>query len=331
MGVQSVPAAEVSTPSRWIGRVDVDRHEFGWPGSGIEIGFQGKSLILTLEDTGKNSLVVDIDGAISRLDLSSGSRPYRIAEDLPHGQHLVRLTRRTEGMFGDTRFISAETDGTFFNVTPPSRQLLVIGDSISAGYGVEAEDKGCKSGANAENQYLTYAAIAGRTLGADVTTLAISGIGVSRNGSGTGETMAAFIDRPTPSKTAAVTANSPQGFQGVVVNLGTNDFGGGQRPPAFVDDYTSLLARLRDQHPQALIYAALGPMLSDADFAAAETAVKAAVELRTTAGDARLQYLRLRVNSQNFGCDWHPSPSTHAALAEILTQTLRRDLNWSAP
>jgi lysophospholipase L1-like esterase len=293
------------------------------------MAFRGTCLKLSLEDSGNNSVMLDVDGRVSRLDLSKGSKLYVVADGLPNGQHSVRLTRRTEGLFGNTRFLSAETDGSFLQSGSSPRRLLVVGDSISAGYGVEAKTKGCKSGADAENQYLTYEAITGRTLGADVTTLAKSGIRVSPVHSGD-EIMAGLIDRSTPSDKDASPSSSDPDYQAIVVNLGTNDFGSGFRPPTFVKDYAALLSKLRTEHPEALIYAALGPMLSDTDFAAAESAVRTVVDSRIAAGDTHLRYLRLRVNVGSYGCNWHPSPATHAALAQILTDRLHRDLNWSA-
>ncbi|TCR92246.1 SGNH/GDSL hydrolase family protein [Rhizobium sp. BK376] len=331
VSLQSAVAEEVSAPSRWIGRVAEDRREFGWPGSGLEMVFRGTSLELSLEDSGNNSVMLDVDGHVSRLDLAKGSKLYVVADGLPNGQHSVRLTRRTEGLFGNTRFLSAETDGSFLQSRPSPRRLLVVGDSISAGYGVEAKIAGCKPDANAEaeNQYLTYEAITGRTLGSDVTTLAKSGIGVSR-ADDDGEVMAGLIDRATPTDKNGSPSLSDPDYQAIIVNLGTNDFGSGLRPPTFVKDYAALLSKLRTEHPDALIYAALGPMLSDPDFAAGEAAVKAVVDSRIAAGDTRLHYLRLRVAVGSYGCNWHPSPPTHAAMAQILTDRLRKDLNWSA-
>lgn len=328
-------AEEIHQPSRWIGVVDGSNRSFGWPGSGFSLSFRGTSLSAVLDDSGKNSLVITDARHTFQLNLKQGTNVYELAANLPMGQHTLHVTRRTEGLFGDTVFISAKTDGTFLEDQEPKRRLLIIGDSISAGYGVEGKNAQCEFSAETENQALTYGAIAGHRNQAEVTTLAISGIGVSRNyGGQPTPTMPELMDRPTPNA-ASVDEHSltqPPSYQAIVVNLGTNDFSQGSRPASFVADYTALLQKIRKRQPQAMIYAALGPMLAEPDFTAAERAIQQAVAIRRADGDGALAYLRLKNdNTGGVGCNWHPDRAAHAALATILDTALQHDLGWNAP
>jgi lysophospholipase L1-like esterase len=328
-------AEEIHKPSRWIGRVDVLNSRFGWPGSGFSIAFRGTELSVSLEDSGNNSLIVSNDDHSFRLNLKPGKNIYQLATNLPMGQHIIRVMRRTEGLFGDTTFMSAEADGAFVAVPEPKRRLLVIGDSISAGYGIEGKDRQCQFSADTENQTLTFGAIVGRRNDAEVTTLAISGIGVSRNDGGQASpTMSMRMDRPTPNiaRMDDEDASDAVQYQAIVINLGTNDFSAGNRPDKFGGDYSALLQKLRNKQPSAMIYAALGPMLASADFVAAESAIKHAVETRRAAGDKNLRYLRLKNSlTGGTGCNWHPNVAAHEALADILNQALQHDLGWNAP
>jgi lysophospholipase L1-like esterase len=328
-------AAEIQTPSRWIGVVDQQNHAFGWPGSGFSLAFYGTSLEVTLKDGGQNSVIVADGKTAVRLNLKPGTHVYELAAHLPPGPHTFNVMRRTEGLFGDTDLISARTDGTFMTAAEPERRLLIIGDSISAGYGLEGADAHCQFSADTENHSLTYGAIAGRDNQAEVTTLAISGIGVSRNNNGqTAPTMPQRMQQPTPNRDqiAQEPLRAPPAYQAIVINLGTNDFASGNRPAGFLGDYTALLQKLRQVQPTARIYAALGPMLADADFHAAEQAIQQAVALRQADGDSALRYLRLRNDKTGgTGCDNHPNRAAHAALADILNQALKHDLGWNGP
>ena len=316
-------AETIERPSKWIGRVAADDAAFGWPGSGFALRFEGRSLSVTLVDTGKNSLMIEVDGVPQRLDLQAGQHQYQLADGLQQGTHNVRATRRTEGWIGDTIFVSAETDGSFLPAAPPTDELVAIGDSITAGYGVEGVGPGCKFSPATENQYLTYAAVAARSLGMELTTLAVSGIGLSHAGKGT-KTMADVIDNVTPLRNGAPGLPDDR-VSAVVINLGTNDFSGNKNPSDFVDEYVKLVARVRHQFPKAYLYAALGPMMSQKDFDVAEKAIELAVQTSAAKGENRLRYLNLRVKPTDFGCDWHPSRSTNAAMATVLEQAIKAD------
>lgn len=319
----SFAAETIKHPSKWIGRVAVNDAAFGWPGSGFALHFEGRSISVTLTDTGKNSLEIEVDGVAQRLDLQAGQHRYQLADGLPQGTHDVRATRRTEGWIGDTLFVSAETDGSFRPAPTATNTLVAIGDSITAGYGVEGVGPGCKFSPGTENQSLTYTAVAARDLGMELTTLAVSGIGLSHTRNGA-KTMLDVMDNATPSRAGAPDLPDDH-VSAVVINLGTNDFNGNKNPDDFVGEYVKLIAKLRHQFPKAYLYAALGPMMQQKDFDTAEKAVELAVQTSAAKGENRLRYLSLRVKPKDFGCDWHPSRSTHAAMATVLEQAIRAD------
>lgn len=319
----ATPTLAADAPSRWIGQADETSNSFEWPGSGFELAFDGSTVSVTLEDSGKNSLVVDRDGEISRLDLEPGIKTYRFDAQNQTTAHNIKFFRRTEKMFGPTKFISAETNGTITPTKASKRQILAIGDSITAGYGIEGKDKSCKFSPDTENQYLTYSAVAARSFGADLTTLAISGIRLSPKSSSDQSTMPSVFDRLAKTKKL-----NQSGFDVVVINLGTNDFSGKDRPAAFGQDYARFVEDVRRRNPRAMIYAAIGPMLTDPQFNEASEAIKSGVQLRSQEGDERVAFLPMRVKASTFGCNWHPNAATHARVAEILAGAIERDLDW---
>nr|WP_011580252.1 MULTISPECIES: SGNH/GDSL hydrolase family protein [Chelativorans] len=301
---------------------------FAWPGSAIEIAFTGSRLDISLRDTGQNSMVVELDGKPSRLDLRQGKHDYRVVDGAPHGPHLLRLIRRTEPMFGPTVFMGAETDGSFARPHEKEKSLFVIGDSISAGYGVEGETTSCKFSADTENQYLTYAALVARAFEADVITAAVSGKGLVRNyDGGAKNTMPEIYLRGLPDRPGDLPF--PRSDV-IIVHLGTNDFGNGARPPGFEERYAAFLEELRKKAPDAMIYAAMGPLLFGEDLKAAAGAVKRAVEARAGAGDDKLSFIAFEdpEGREVRGCDWHPNAAGQEHMADILGARLEADLGW---
>jgi len=301
---------------------------FAWPGSTIEIGFTGSWLDVSLHDSGRNSIVVELDGTPSRLDLKKGKNTYRVVADAPHGEHIVRLIRRTEPLFGPSAFMGAATDGTFFRPREKERSLFVIGDSISAGYGVEGETTSCKFSADTENQYLTFGAITARQFDADVITAAVSGKGLVRNHGGDARnTMPEIYLRGLPSQPGDLPF--PRSDV-IVVHLGTNDFASGARPADFAERYAAFLTDLRKHDPDAMIYAAIGPLLWGDDLQAATKAIKNAVEVRLEAGDDKVSFIAFEdpAGEGVRGCDWHPNRAGQEHMASILSTRIEADLEW---
>ncbi len=324
----SVAEAEmVERPGRWIGRVNERERLFSWPGSGFALRFQGRRLELRLQTDGENSLVAQIDGERRRIDLAPGARSYTLFDGAA-GRHDVRLFKRTEGDVGQVGFLGAETDGHFLPAQAPERRVLVIGDSISAGYGIEGAGPDCPFSPGTQDQTQTYAALAAARLEAETTTLAASGRGLVRNYSGarTG-TMLALMDRALPGE-ARPTAPAPGPFDLVLVHLGTNDFSGEDKPEGFEKAYVELLQTLRQRYPEAPIYALLGPMLGPEPFTEASRAIEGAVASRRGAGDEAVRFLAFPPPPSSFGCDWHPGLAANREMADRLVARLKADLGW---
>lgn len=302
----------------------------GWPGSTLRIAFKGTRLAVRLTDGGSNKMAVIVDGNISRLDLKKGEETYVVAAGLPNAAHEVEIVRRTEGFFWPTVFHGAETDGELLAAPlPADKRLLMIGDSVAAGYGIEGSDKSCKFSPDTENQYATYAAIAGRAFGADVTTLAWSGYGLMHGyGGSTSETLPSIWTRLVPTDPGS-TADFSDSFDVVVVNLGGNDFANTSPGPGFQQAYTAFLALLRSKFPGARIYATIGPNIREPRYTEAVGAISASVAERQAAGDKNVTFIGFVAGGPGeWGCDWHPNVAGHERMAAKLISELEHDLGW---
>lgn len=299
-----------------------------WPGSGFEVQIRGSRLTAQIEDWGANWLNVDVDGEVSQVQLKEGSWEYVLFDGLI-GTHTIKVTRRTGTPTGVTRILDVSADGPMLPTEAHARRMLVIGDSVVSGYGVEGEDQYCRYSHATHNHDLAYPALTAQNVNAELHTIAADGRGLIRNFAGDEPTMSDVAWRELPdSKTPwARLAYRPQV---IVVNLGAADFAAGDPGDVFDSAYVDLLSRLRETYPQATIYGVVGGMLSGDTYAAARNSVLGAVNARRDAGDKLVHFVEFSIpaSSRRFGCDWHPGIDAHRQMAETLELAISRDLGW---
>lgn len=334
-----VDAAEPLAPFHLVGRVD--RRDpagprFGWPGTEIRARFSGTGLSLHLADSGASYYDVSIDAAPpTALVVSGPAQVYEVAAGLAPGVHDVVVTKRTETLLGVTQLLGiVPAPGGALVPTPvwSGRRIEIVGDSISCGYGVLGTEATCRFSASTESEPHAWGALSAKALSAMHTTIAFSGLGVSRNyGRDPSDTM--------PERYGRALAGDPSSTWDhsfapdvVVVSLGTNDFTGGQGDPGptFQSKYEAFLGALRAIHPKAPIVAVTSPMLSEPNRTILRGYVEGAIAARAATGDANLTMLDIdeQHESDGYGCDYHPSAAKQAQMAATLTAHLKTLMGW---
>jgi lysophospholipase L1-like esterase len=322
---------------RFVGRFDVtdgQRPRFAWSGSGMIARFLGTQVGVKL--TGGQQYTVLVDGMVRpRLIPVAGGAVSPIVSGLAAGEHLVEIYRRTEGNQGESQFLGFDFGGGTLLAPPaaPARRIEMVGDSITCGYGVEGADMNCHYTPDTQNHYLTYGAIAGRTLGADVVTVAWSGKGVVCNygddPSACMDPLPVYYDRALPDRTTSAWDFASWQPHVVVINLGTNDLSTAIDPTReqFTAAYRAFLQHVRSKNPGALILCTLAPLLSGADLTTGRAYIN---EVVTALGDARIKTLDMEPTdaADGWGCDFHPSVKTHQKMAATLTARLKAELGW---
>ncbi len=325
---------------RYTGRIDFSdprRPRFDWPAVTIEAAFEGSSLTLLLED-GKNSYDVLIDGRPSVLRTSPGQTRYPLAQGLGGGEHRLQLTKRTETFYGTPAFLGFELDaGSQLRALPreKERRIEFIGDSITAGYGVEGQSPTCVYSPETENAALTYAAQTAEQLDAAYSIAAISGVGVVRNynsdGGMSAGTMLTYYGRTLANEAVEDWVFTDWVPDAVVINLGTNDFSTTPHPAGevFLSGYTNLIFKVRERNPEAHIFAVAGPLM----VGPAEDTIRSVVtQMNERLGDERVHFVpienRLELTAVDFGCDWHPNESGQAKIAAQLAPAMAGVLGW---
>jgi hypothetical protein len=144
-------------------------------------------------------------------------------------RNTVVLHKRSETSFGSIFLGDITTDGTLGASSALTRQIEIIGDSITVGYGLDGTSP-CTNTAAIENNPLTYGALAAESLGADYNMVAWSGKGIIRNYVTDPPDTSPIISEPY-TRYGANDADDSHTFpatwnpNAIVINLGINDFG----------------------------------------------------------------------------------------------------------
>ncbi|QJE02088.1 SGNH/GDSL hydrolase family protein [Massilia forsythiae] len=328
---------------QYTGRIDFSRPSapvLSWPGSAIAGNFTGSSLSVTLDDqNGKNYFNVFLDGDLTYpfvLEAFKGEKTYLVAQHLAPGRHSFLITKRTEGEEGATTVRGFElADGGQLLAPPPrpARRIEFFGDSITSGMGDEGADNGRDDRQKDKNNFMSYASIAARQLGAEAHVTSQSGIGLMI--SWFPFTMPDFYDQLS----AVGDNDSKWDFSSwtpdvVVVNLFQNDAWLVDRehrlkpeptPAQRIEAYRTFVARIRQLYPKAYIVCALGSMDATKADSPWPGYVTAAVErLRKEDGEKRIDTLFFDFT----GYGQHPRIKQHQANAARLSAFIKGKMGW---
>lgn len=317
-----------------------DAIRFAWSLSGIELFVTGRRVVATVHatrvtlDASENTWVdvfVD-DRAVAKHELVPG--PNRVTIDLDPAQtHRVRIVKRTEASVGNFELRSLDVDGTLERAHAPRRPLIeFVGDSISAGFGIEGESGDCPFSAETENASKAYPALVTEALHGRARVYAWSGKGLLRNADERDtEPLPAVYGRAIPTEPAPARAAAREPANMVVVNLGTNDLLAGTPPRhEFQGALLALLDRIRAGQPSAQVLVVVSPMVWDDDTRRDRSylreVIAETVRVRVENGDRKISLLELWNDPrEGVGCQMHPSEAGHARFAREIAAALKRD------
>lgn len=299
---------------------------FGWPGSYFEGRFRGTEVTVGV-DSAQDHFRIFIDGK-PVAELVKPGRILKRFDGLAPGEHVVRLEMVTENQSGESRFLGFTTSGTPLTVTPRKREIEIIGDSHSAGYGNTATKRQC-SGAEIHDTTDTQQAwgpVLARGLNADYRIFAWSGYGIVRNynGGSAGQSLPVIYPRAIPSREGGA---APDGWapQLIVINLGTNDFSTKLNPGERWHDEASLKADYRSRY---------GSFLDDlhkryprARFVlmGAENFIGEVEAVASAAKGRGLDVTALKIPALELtACDWHPSLKDNQIMADLVQRPVER-------
>lgn len=154
--------------------------------SGFEVRFRGTRLEAELiasecgRPQGEGAVEILIDDMRfeqgHKIALDQPQATYVLAENLPQGEHRIRLYKRTESSCSLTGWLSLRVDGEFLPVHEKRRlKIEIYGDSIAAGNGDEGVVGDDEFVTRTENALLSFEALTAERLDADFSVVAIGG------------------------------------------------------------------------------------------------------------------------------------------------------------
>ncbi|ERI94436.1 GDSL-like protein [Clostridiales bacterium oral taxon 876 str. F0540] len=330
---------------RYIGRfdfTDIEGPKFAWSASTVTARFFGTRVSAKLKSFGDNYFLVLIDRkiVINSLKLGEGEeKVFELASNLKEEEHEVSIVKRTEFYLGTAQFLGFNFgEGKLLSPSPRlERKIEIIGDSITCGFGNEAENENIEYSPKYDNSYLAYGTIAARKLNAEPMIIGRSGFGLIRDYEGNKDNILPNVySRVLPDK------NSEWEFhkfipQVVVINLGTNDFSGSipSGPIAdreeFTSAYINLINRIRENYKESKVICTIGPVMDGEALEVIRDYVKNdVVEALRKENNNWIYYFEYenQLKSNGYGITCHPSLKTHELMANQLTDFINDILGW---
>ena len=320
---------------------------FGFPGVTLRLAFEGTGLSWRASSsTGQSRVAISLDGQAPRtLLIAEGPHADVLAEGLVAGAHTLEIVHRTEtwqGIVSVSGFqLEPPTGAAWLTPEPfPERRLLVIGDSVTSGEGVERFAECNHDQARGADAADSYGARLARALGAQVHLVSYGGRGLVRDWQGKRDVLNApqFFDLVIPEENPRILWNHAlYRPDAVLVSIGTNDFNLGLRSAPkrkeFVGAYVAFVRKIRGVYPDAFIFLTEGAMVSDApnpkraQKTTLQKYIAESVEQLKKLGDARVQAIPSR-HYPGDACDAHPTREQHALMAEDLKGPIATALGW---
>lgn len=334
----------------------------GFSASAVSFTFEGKkaqaSIWSNANEWGEGSdplrgwIAVYVNGEEEperRICLDREEAVYTLYESGQERKVTLTVVKYSEAAFGKCgiRYLEIDTDRLLAPPAHKERKLEIIGDSITCGYGVEAENELQAFQTATENPAKSFSLLTAKALDAEANLISWSGNGIisgyvdeTATAPSDGCLMPEIYEFTDLSGSETLFGQDKMKWERwdfsrfvpdvILINLGTNDCSWckdmQERKDHYRDQYVEFLKAVRGHNPQAHILCMLGTM-DQRVLKEAEEAVRIFSE--KTEDDA-VHFLSLPAQDpeDGYGADWHPSPLTQRKTAELVTAEVRRIMGW---
>ena len=333
---------------------------FNWTCSGFTVSFTGKRLRAKLFAAGDSIVPNDpsvflptflpccgtviSNGLSNRIQCIEGEQWITLWDGAAVEKKEIKLIKLSENNMGKLAVLELETDGEFETISRTDKRVMeFVGDSITCGFGNEAEGIYSPFRTSEENGWDSYGAITARRLGFEPSIICSSGICAVGSDKYTVGSEPMDVFYPFTDYLFAKTKgmlpekwdfrnNTPDI---IVINLGTNDADQLRRcswldteslRKEFGERYLGFVKNIRERNGEdTLIFCVLGPM----DYFLFPE-IEDAVRIMNESGDNNVfsfRFSEIDPETEGYGCEAHPSVATHRRMAFELSEYIRSVLN----
>jgi hypothetical protein len=354
----------------FFGRTIIDNETggvfFNWSGSGFEVVFEGKRLdaylsaietVFPPEGTLWPWISVffdDNETPVKEIAVDRHEHRVTLFSSEVSERHKIRVVKRSENDKGKVGILGFESDGSFLSPEPVKSRyrLEFIGDSITCGFGNEANRRDDMFKTEEENGLSAFSAIAAREIGAEYNSICVSGIPLCKpsdpqfklvspdspeneSRSFAMEDYYEYTDRLHEEKRGIKSSFTKWDFSGflpdaIIINLGTNDSflikaskNKEVEERNFETRYKEFLYRVRKLNGQRpIISCTLGPI----DYYLYDNILNAVKEYKQETGDMRIfchKFGGIFPDFEGYGAQGHPSVLTHKRMGKELGEKLK--------
>lgn len=318
--------------ARLMGRFHLTEKEnpkCGWVNSAVFLAFRGTAISMTAEDSdGQDYVEIVVDGvARNWINLKKGVHEYIIEQGLPDGEHTLEIHKRTGILTGSIAFhhFSLPDGGSF--LAPPAAKPLRLeyfGDSITDGAGI-GHPHVLAEAPHLDDGYMSYVGISARMLNAEYHTMAICGIGVWQDAVGNKQGLPEHFFGTLGKGTA------PWDFSryipdGIVINLGQNDYSTPIDDEAYIAAYIEFIRVILEKYNDPYIFCCVGTMNNN--YLAG---VNKVVSYFNQSGNRKVFLVDLGLihpEVEGWGGRYHPGYQTHYRMGWELASFISANTGW---
>jgi lysophospholipase L1-like esterase len=241
-----------------------------------------------------------------------------VAEGLPDAAHIITICKDTESGIGYLDFVGLKCAQLLPLPPKPARKIEYIGDSITAGVGIDVAQTPCDIGNwyDQHNAYMSYGPLTSRALDAQWQLTAVAGIGLTHSCCNMSIIMPDVFDKILLRDNKMAWDFRRYQPDVVTICLGQND--GIQDSTQFCDAYVQFIGKVRKQYPKTDIICLTSPMANDKLRAAQQRYLPAIVKRVNNNGDKKV-YKYFFSRQFHHGCGGHPDMDEQAQIADELT------------
>ena len=283
-------------------------------------------------------LGVMINGELmNRIRLEDGEQSYVLYEgELENAE--VTIIKLSENQMSCTGIKSITCNAKkLARAADRDISIEFIGDSITCGYGNEAEGPSEHFDTDYQNGAATYGFYTAQALDADWSMVSISGMGLISDYTDTVGVKEDYLLAGDIYDYADVNFEQRRGIEPltqwdfgggsdiIVINLGTNDYSYTGRNEGLQDEfyraYYDFIGHIREKNPDSEIICTMGIMGAEL-FGQIERAVG---DYSEDNGDEHIHAMKFdyQTEEDGYGADYHPTVKTHQKAAEQLTEYIK--------